>query len=372
MAKAKYTQGKDGYWRTKAWDGTYNEFGRKNRINLKSKKSSADLEKQVNALKRRIEEGKQIQTSDVTFLAYANEWLKTYKAVRENNTKAMYQNIIDKHFATLKGVKLQNIRKTHLQLVINNASQKPRTCQQITLTFKQIIRAAVEDRLLPAESVHYICENVDQPKYTAQKKRPLTSLEKKALKACKFSPMDKTFVYIIFGCGLRRGEVLALKPSDINLTTSELTVRRAAEFVGNNPAPKVTKSVNGVRIVPMPPFLTAHLETYLPTLTSAYLMHTRDGSMMTKSSYRRMWQRIIDEMNRAAGGTDSLRVIFGLTAHIFRHNFCTELCYQIPAISTKKIAELMGDTEKMVIEVYSHILEEKENVHEVVKSAIVL
>ncbi len=51
MAKAKYTRGSDGYWRTKAWDGTYNPDGTKHRINLKSAKSSADLERQVNALK---------------------------------------------------------------------------------------------------------------------------------------------------------------------------------------------------------------------------------------------------------------------------------------------------------------------------------
>ena len=94
--------------------------------------------------------------------------------------------------------------------------------------------------------------------------------------------------------------------------------------------------------------------------------------MMTKSSYRRMWERIINKMNRAAGGTENLYVIHDLTAHIFRHNYCTELCYQIPAISTKKIAELLGDTEKMVIDVYSHIVEEKENVQEVVKTAIAL
>ena len=54
--------------------------------------------------------------------------------------------------------------------------------------------------------------------------------------------------------------------------------------------------------------------------------------------------------------------IVGLTPHIFRHNYCTELCYQVPMISTKKIAKLMGDTEKMVLDVYSHIIEEKEDI----------
>lgn len=51
----------------------------------------------------------------------------------------------------------------------------------------------------------------------------------------------------------------------------------------------------------------------------------------------------------------------GLTAHIFRHNYCTRLCYQVPTLSTKMIAKLLGDSEKMVLDIYSHILEEKED-----------
>ena len=39
MAKAKYKRGKDGYFRTKVWDGTYNPDGSKHRKGLKSDKS---------------------------------------------------------------------------------------------------------------------------------------------------------------------------------------------------------------------------------------------------------------------------------------------------------------------------------------------
>ena len=39
-------------------------------------------------------------------------------------------------------------------------------------------------------------------------------------------------------------------------------------------------------------------------------------------------------------------------------------------MSIKKIAALMGDTEKMVIEVYNHIMEEKEDAAAVVENAL--
>ena len=372
MAKAKYKKGADGYYRTKAWDGTYDEYGRKNRIHLCSKKSSADLEKKVNELKAAIKEGTHVLESDETFVEYSRRWLEAYKAVKSTNTRAMYKNIIEKHFYPLESIKVTDIKKIHFQLIINSAADKPRTCQQIKLTFKQVIQAAIDDQLLPKGAKDSICRGVEIPKYISRERRPLTAKEKAAIKTADFSTMERTFVYIIYGCGLRRGEVLALRTIDINLKRAELTVRQSVEFDGNNPSLKEPKTENGRRTVPMPGFLVAHLKEYLPTLHSAFLMHTRDGSMMTKSSYRRMWESIVKKMNFAAGGTESLQVIDGLTAHIFRHNYCSELCYQIPAISTKKIAQLLGDTEKMVIEVYSHILEEKEDAQTVVETAIAL
>ena len=80
---------------------------------------------------------------------------------------------------------------------------------------------------------------------------------------------------------------------------------------------------------------------------------------MTKSSYVKLWAGIQKKM----GSPD-------LTAHIFRHNYCTNLCYQIPTISIKKIAELLGDNEKMVIEVYNHIILEKEDAQKAVEQAL--
>lgn len=68
--------------------------------------------------------------------------------------------------------------------------------------------------------------------------------------------------------------------------------------------------------------------------------------------------------------TEQLLKQDGLTAHIFRHNYCTMLCYQIPKISIKRIAQLLGDKEKMVLEVYNHVVMEKEDAAGAVNDAI--
>ena len=94
----------------------------------------------------------------------------------------------------------------------------------------------------------------------------------------------------------------------------------------------------------------------------------QDGSIITESSYVKMWKSIHSKIDNFLGfGTSKT-----LTAHSFRHNYCTRLCYQIPLISTKMITKLLGDDEKMVIDMYSHILVDKEQVNNSIETAISL
>ena len=81
-----------------------------------------------------------------------------------------------------------------------------------------------------------------------------------------------------------------------------------------------------------------------------------------------MWKSIQNKIDDVLGVGFSKEI----TAYSFRHNYCTRLCYQIPLISTKMIAKLLGDDEKMVIDMYSHILVDKEQVNNSIETAISL
>ena len=54
MAVAKYKKGKDGYFSTRVWDGTYTQSGKKHYKHLRSKKSSKDLERKVKELEYQV------------------------------------------------------------------------------------------------------------------------------------------------------------------------------------------------------------------------------------------------------------------------------------------------------------------------------
>lgn len=375
MAKAKYKKNSRGEFEAKIWDGTYNPDGSKHRKRLVSKKSSADLERQVNQLKNEVENGQFVQKTDILFIEYANQWLEIKKGVREKNTRAMYKNIIDNHLHFLETVRLSDIRNSHFQLAINNALDKPRICQQIYITFKQILKMAVTDNYIGAGMYDMICADINLPKYIRKEKRTLTELEKSALYTAEFTAREKAFIYIIYSCGLRRGEAPALSIFDFNFEKDKniVSITKALIFDKNASEIKnMPKTDNGFRKLPIPNSTAVFLKEYISSLNGTYLFTCKDGSLITHSSYVKMWSSIIKKMNTAAGGTDAFPVVTGLTAHIFRHNYCTNLCYKVPEISIKKIAQLMGDTEKMVLNVYNHIMEEKEDPAAVINDVLAI
>ena len=375
MAKAKYKKNSRGDYHTRIWDGTYNPDGSKHRVNLKSKKSSADLERKVNALKSQVENGQYVQDSDILFLDYARQWLRTKKGVREKNTQAMYRNVIETHLSFLSDVRLADIRNSHFQLAINRALDKPRTCQQIYITFKQILKMAVTDNYLGAGMYEMICSDINLPKYTRTEKRALTQAEKDAVHAADFTDRERAFVYIIYYCGLRRGEALAMSVFDFSFVPGKSTVSITKSLIFENNTPEIKampKTDNGFRKVPLPELAAEFLKGYINKLDGTQLFTSRNSPLITHSSYVKMWASIVHKMNRAAGGTDSFPAIDGLTAHIFRHNYCSNLCYKVPEISIKKIARLIGDSEKIVMDVYNHIIDEKEDVFGVVEEALAM
>ena len=370
MAKAKYTRGADGYFKTNVWDGTYKQDGRKHYVPIRSKKSSADLEKKKREFEDSVKNRTQIRQSDITFLAYAREWKKVYKDnSREHNTREMYQNIIEKHLSALDTVKLQDTDRIHLQMVLNRAQGKERTQEQIQMVFFQILRSAVADRIFSADVYETIRVNTESIKYKAPEKRPLTAAEKEAVFKADFKyESDKAFVYLLYGCGLRREECIALTVFDFNFADQTVSVNRAHEFVRGKPQQKDPKTWNGYRVLPIPDKVYPDIKAYVDSTKASgktYLFTTQRGDPASLSCYRRMWERIISQLQEVAA-----EPISGLTAHIFRHNYCTMLCYQIPKISIKRIAQLLGDTERMVLDVYNHVVMEKEDAAGAVNDAV--
>ena len=351
----KYTKGKDGYFTTRVWDGTYNSDGTKHRKTLRSDKSSKDLENKVNAFKRDVEEHKAVSSATVSFTDYARHWKALYKASARHNTQRFYENIIDNHLSKLSHVNLCDIRRQHLQMLLNESP--PSTANHIYLTFKQVIKSAIRDRYLPQSALDDIFADISKPKVVKTEKRALTLAEKDAILNTTLSGREKAYLFIAYGCGLRKGEILALTVDDFK--DGLINVNKTIVYDKNKPiVQNATKSDNSNRKVPIPSFAMDFLNEYISACNGMLFPN------MTKSAHNNMWRNIKKSIDKAVGYDTKLN------SHSLRHNYCSALCYQIPNISIKTIAKLLGDTDKMVIDVYNHIIEEQEDKITAIENAL--
>ena len=368
---AKYKKRSDGRYATTVMVG-YKPDGKPNNIFL-SAKTEKELREKIFELKMKIKTGEAIKTSDTLLKDYADSWLDTYKASASINTKAMYINVINSHIKPEIGhLPLNKIVRSDIQKLINDRQEHPRTCEIIRLTLVQIFNSAIDDKLLHEN----IAKKVTLPKRHKSEKRALTELEKEAIKKADFTMQEKAFVLLLFYFGLRRGECLALTKADINLKKKTLTVNKTVVFDKNTPIVKEgAKSDAGNRTLPIPESAELFLREFLHSVNSFYLFKGKNTETLSKTQYVKMWERIIKKMNAAVTSDKEKEIgsepITGLTAHIFRHNYCTMLYYS--GISQKKAVELMGHSDlKLIMEVYAHLDEKKEAVQAKINKAIAL
>lgn len=351
---------KTGMYSTLIWDGTYDAKGRKHRKQITSKKSSADLEKKVYDFKRQVEKNIEkhgtTKSPKYTFGEYYNKWIEQKgKSLSAHSLDRYYRNL--NYFSPIYGIYLDEITRYDVQQIINDNFDKPPTCKLLIGTFKQIIKSAVIEHILPSSALFDLCEGITIPKKKRTEKRALYDFEKKSLfEVPNFTEQEQCFVMLLYFCGIRKSEALALNTSDFDWKTNtvkitkNLTILKGVSEIKDSP-----KSDNGYRTIPIPEEGIKYIKGYVESQTGTIFKSIR-GETFSGSDYAKLWYRIKTKMNRV-----SEEPIVGLTAHIFRHNYCTELCYQVPRISTKMIAKLLGDNESMVLNVYSHIMEEKED-----------
>lgn len=128
------------------------------------------------------------------------------------------------------------------------------------------------------------------PKYIKGEKRPLTTVEKEAIKVADMAPMKMTFVNVLYYLGLRRGEALALTPASFNWDDNTVSIQNVIIFSKRDSVViEYPKSHNGIRTIPLSAECVSKIKTYVLSLNeSEYLFHGSTSHIMTENSFRRM------------------------------------------------------------------------------------
>lgn len=289
------------------------------------------------ALYRKIAEREATGAPSATFGAVAEAWSAqrweelSYKTVEAY--KPVFRRVVERFGARgLGDIQTADVA-AYLQELARQGYAR-RSVQMHRDMVGQIYKYAIAEGLTQSSPV----DHVQMPRGLSSGSRGIASdAAVAAVKAGLAQPFG-LFAYLCLYSGLRRGEALALKYEDVDRAARLIHVRRAVEFVGNNPHIKQPKTASGKRDV----ILLDVLADALPQKKRGYVFAGDDGKPITRDQYRKRWAAYC-----AAIGQE-------LTAHQLRHAYATIL-YEA-GVGDKDTQEQLGHSRiELTRDIYQHI-----------------
>ena len=331
----------------------------------RTQKEADDKTLEVKAAMRK---GFDLSAERDTFSAWSDRWLSVKSAEISAGRLVVYQSHLKHLSRYLEHLPIIKIRTPDVQEVISDLSKsnpntgKPMaraTLTELKGTAIQIFQFAIDSRIMdynPAVAVKL-------PKGQVKtQRRALTEQEQGWI--CDMPHRAQRAAMIMLYAGLRRGEVIPLMWSDIDLKAATINVNKTVEIVDGQFIQKNTaKSKAGIRIVDIPRRLVDYLRE--EKRDSLYACTSAAEMMHTPSSWDRLWESYLfnlnykygDFTNRPKSKFDPAGVPFvipKITPHMLRHTFATMLYLAGVDILTAK--DQLGHADvKTTLNIYTHL-----------------
>ena len=281
------------------------------------------------------------------FQEYSTQWLaqrRTEGKPLRPRTVAGYLRLLQRFVwpvfgqRELSGITPDQVKVWHAALLPDHP---PTRILAYTL-LHAIMKSALEDGLITVDP----CQVKGAGRVEREHKVVVASVSQ--LNACAKAMPEalKAIVPLASWCALRRGEILALRRSDVDLEAGIVRVRRTASVVNGRWIVGPPKSREGARDVTIPPHvipeLEHHLNEHVGPEQDALMFPSSGGGHLQPGSLYRHWAKA-----REAAGRPDLRL------HDLRHSGAV-LAAQAGA-TLSELMERLGHSTPQAAMVYQHV-----------------
>lgn len=288
----------------------------------------------------------------------ALDWIwQWYEAKRKPKQKTHTQrsNIgtINKYIVPhLQGKRLSAVSLYDLERIMDALAGRGRTLiGNVYSILKGAFDAASAHRVLQYNPM----QGLDKPKVYSEKRRALTGAETKAvLKLIADNHRDALLLALLYYTGMRRGEILGLKWSDIDFDANLIHVCRDADLDSGREDALKTKS--SARDIPLVDALKIILHKRRGI---GYIFLSRSGGLWHSATYSRRWRTIAEDLYKACPQIDAVGGKSVLTAHYFRHNFASILYNK--GVDPLTACRVLGHSDiRTTLSIYTHLANEQQ------------
>ena len=346
---------KDGRWEGRVVIG-YDDNGLPITKNVTAKSKTECAEK-LETLKSQYGKSPEKADSDMLFGEWIDFWYQTYcKHTIRITTQIEYENRIYKHIIPeIRYIPLNQLTQSDLQQFyareksdgrkiradVYGTGLSDRVIRAIHANCRSALEKAVQEGLIKTNPAI----GCKLPPKKSREMKVLTQNEiVRFLNRAKEEGYYELFL-LELGTGMRRGEILALKWSDLNFKTGELQITRQVNVIHGETIISEPKTKSSIRTVILPPLLRKILSKYKKTVESELIFPSPidDTKPRNPSAVRKRLQLILER-----AGCPKIRF------HDLRHTFSTMALEN--GMDIKTLSATLGHiSSETTIDIYSHI-----------------
>jgi integrase len=284
---------------------------------------------------------------------YLTRWLSdSVRGTVQGSTYRSYGRVVDGHLVPGVGrVKLANLRPDHIRRLYRSmvdAGKATRTVQYAHTLLKRALAQAVMDGLIPRNAA----EAVRPPKLKRDEIQPLNADQVRALLDASDERSCALYTVAV-RTGMRPGEILALRWSDVDLEAGTVQINRALSE-GEFSTPKTPRSRRRISLSPATiATLKAHRKRQLEECMAKAGLWEDHGLVFPSSVGTPKSQRNLNREFKNAAKRAGLPDHFKL--YDLRHTCATLLLSR--NVHPKYVQELLGHASvALTLDTYSHVI----------------
>jgi integrase len=320
-------------------------------------KTRREVGERLTAAKADRDRGLLFDSNSLTVGRYIERWLAD--SVRDTvkaTTYETYERLMRLHLVpTLGRIKLKNLTPTHVRGLYReklDSGLSPTSVQRVHALLHKALKQAVHDGLVPRN----VTDAVKAPRQSRKEIPTLTREQARTLLDTATGDRLEALYLLAIHTGLRQGELLGLKWSDIDLDRGTLQVRRILSAAKEGPRFTTPKSNRG-RSVRLTAQAVQALRNHRKRQVEERLKHDgfwQDHGLVfttlvgTPLNRHNVFSRSFKPLLRRAGLPD-------IPFHALRHSFATLML--AGGEHPKVVQEMMGHSGiRVTMDFYSHVL----------------
>ena len=347
---------KDGRWEGRYTAGHNPQNGKQIIKNVLGKTQSEVKEK----LKRAMEESKKVditRTGKYTVSDWMEEWFENVAKLKVRpSSHQTYRGYIDHHIAPnigntpLEKLSTMDLQKLYRKLMNTGrverieAQDQPKGLSAKTVrNINQVISSAMDFAVAQKIISENPCKAAALPKLEHKEMQTIPSEQLQAfLSEAKATGVYEMY-YIELATGLRRGELLGLKWTDIDWKNGIIKVRRSIARVNGKTVESPLKTKNSYRAVTISSQAIEVLKQHKAKTNDAYVFPSPSGGPISPDSVNNMLKRVL-----ARAGIPKVRF------HDLRHTFATIALQN--GVDIKTVSGMLGHfSAGFTLDTYAHV-----------------